>query len=298
MSDFFRRFGGPSACFVLLCAVLLVGFQKPDQSAPCPQSREDLDAVLWMETSAEYYDCTTQAYKTARLALVKALDDPTATAAVEQTGAFANLPPAVILDIDETVLDNSPYQAWLVAHSKHFQLATWTDWVNSRQCKAIPGSVEFTQFANSKQVAVIFLTNRDVAVKQATVDNLRACGFPVDPQGANVLCTNEAEPGTNKKWTSDKIDRRRYLCPKYRILLQFGDQLGDFVSSDTLDPAHRRALAISYARYWGDKWIALPNPTYGRWQNSLLDSPVHLTDGQALEREYSALNVWNHPVPQ
>jgi 5'-nucleotidase (lipoprotein e(P4) family) len=284
-------------CLVPLVALLLLGGDHADPGSNCRHTHEDLDAVLWMETSAEYYDCATQAYKTAKIALLNALGDPNATAAVEQTNPFDKLPPAIILDVDETVLDNSPFQAWLVKYSQPYKAAIWNEWVSAGRSKAIPGAVEFTQFAKDKHVAVFFVTNRDVASKKATVKNLRDCGFPVEAEGANVLCTNETQLGTNTKWTSDKIERRRFLCAKYRILLQFGDQLGDFISSDTLGTADRRQLAKSHASFWGEKWIALPNPTYGRWQLSLLDSPVRLSDVQALEREYGAMNVWNHPAP-
>jgi 5'-nucleotidase (lipoprotein e(P4) family) len=49
----------------------------------------------------------------------------------------------VVLDIDETVLDNSPYQGWLYQNNASYSSLTWENWVNKGIASAHPGVVDF-----------------------------------------------------------------------------------------------------------------------------------------------------------
>src|SRR6185437_11320758 len=146
-------------------------------------------------------------------------------APVEQTGDYQNLPPAIVLDIDETVLDNSLYQVWSMKTGTPFSVPTWNLFCADKVSRAIPGAVEFTKYADSKGVKVFYISNRGVEVEKPTRENMEALGFPIGgPGGGNVdtfLMQNE-KPG----WGSKKGTRRAEIAKDYRIVLEFGDNFG------------------------------------------------------------------------
>ena len=171
--------------------------------------------------------------------LDRALRDRTWTAAIEQKGvAFRVLRPAVIMDIDETILDNSPFEARLLAKGIAYDATLWQDWVAEAKAKPIPGALEFVRYAQARGVAVFYVTNREAAQKPATRSNLATAGFPLRDGVDTLYCRGE-----RPDWGSDKTTRRAEITPHYRILLLFGDDLGDFVSGVNTSVANRRALS-------------------------------------------------------
>lgn len=225
-----------------------------------------LFATLWQQTSAEYRAAVIQAYDEAGEVLPIALADSGWTAAVEQEGGdFSTLPPAVVLDIDETVLDNSPQQARTILAGGSFDPEAWGAWVNEARAPAVPGAREFLALADSLGVAVFYVTNRDQPLEEATRRNLQAAGLPLDPDVDTVLARGEREG-----WGSDKMSRREAIAERYRIVLLVGDDFNDFVSA-RLPREERDRLAERYRDRWGDRWILLPNPVYGSWEGALYE---------------------------
>jgi len=233
-------------------------------------------STRWVQTSAEYTALALQAYALARRQLAQALADSTWTAYPAQADAsdLARRPPAVIMDVDETVLDNSPYQAWLVTTGRSFSPESWARWVRAAQAEPVPGAVAFVQEALRHGVQVFYVTNRTADLEAATRRNLQAVGFPL-PDTLDVILTRGERP----EWaSSDKEPRRALLGRHYRILLQIGDQLGDFVSEPETSTEAWRALVLRHRTWWGTRWIVLPNPQYGAWQrapDSLRTWPGH-----------------------
>src|SRR5512132_187581 len=126
-----------------------------------PPASDLLNAVLWMQRSVEFKASALTAFALARIRLDQALADPSWTGAPkEQAGAYQSLPPAVILDIDETIFDNSGYQAWMVLKGTTFDPKTWNAYVNKMTSLPITGALEFAQYADSKGVKVFYITNR------------------------------------------------------------------------------------------------------------------------------------------
>lgn len=223
-------------------------------------------STRWVQTSAEYTALALQAYELAQRQLAQALVDSTWTAYPAQADAsdLARRPPAVIVDVDETVLDNSPYQAWLVTTGRSFSPESWARWVQAAQAEPVPGAVAFVQEALRRGVQVFYVTNRAADLEAATRRNLQAVGFPLSDT-LDVILTRSERP----EWaSSDKEPRRAFLGQRYRILLQIGDQLGDFVSEPETSTEARRALVLRYRTWWGTRWIVLPNPQYGAWQRA------------------------------
>lgn len=269
---------------------------RPPAAGPAPapppaaetarHTHENLNAVLWMQTGAEYRASALQAYRLARVQLDRALADPAWTAAVEQAGDVAALPPAVILDLDETVIDNSAAAARHIADGTFYSPAAWTAWVEERKARAIPGAVEFLTYAQGKGVTPFYVTNRDHKLEAATRDNLAALGVPLDPARDTVLARYE-----NGWDQSDKGARRKAVAAKFRILLLVGDNFEDFVGGTLTTVDNRVALADRYADYWGAKSIVLPNPTYGSWESAITSGQGPLTDAQTLAVKYRALRT-------
>ncbi|MFO7694432.1 MAG: HAD family acid phosphatase [Vicinamibacterales bacterium] len=237
----------------------------PEPAAAATPAKPVLpDSVVWFRTSVEYRATALQAYRLAALMLDRALADRAWTAALEQTGEFASKPPAVILDVDETVLDNSESEERNILEGAAYNEARWAAWCHERKATPVPGALEFTRAAAAKGIAVFYVTNRDRALEQATRDNLAAYGFPLDAARDTVLTRAE-----RAEWvSSDKSSRRSLVAQDFRILLLVGDDFGDFVAGARGTLAAREKLDAAHAAMWGVKWIALPNPLYGSWKTA------------------------------
>lgn len=233
---------------------------------------DNLNAVAWMQRSAEYREVTRTIYHAASLQLDAALKaaDRDALAKDERKNPAKGLPPAVILDVDETVLDNSPYQARLIRNGKDFDDLTWDQWVAEKKAKAVPGALEFTQAAAKKGITVLYISNRATHLKDATLANLKALDFPVKDDsvflGLGTFVKDCEQNG------SEKLCRRMHAAQSYRVLMQFGDQLGDFVQVISNAPEARDALATQYDSWFGNRWFMLPNPSYGSWEPALFNN--------------------------
>jgi 5'-nucleotidase (lipoprotein e(P4) family) len=257
--------------FVLPIVVVLAGCgpRTPPAVAPAPSTstrvmrdtHEDLHAVLWMQTAAEYRALTSAIYGHAGDVLEGALQDRSWTAALEQAGGYGALPPAVILDLDETVFDNSAFQGQLVRDRGFYTEDAWREWVHARRAGAVPGAQEFIRRAERHDVAVFFVSNRAAADEEDTIANLQALGI-------QTTRDELLSPGENG-WTSDKAARREAVARTHRVLMLVGDDLGDFVPVARLSVSDRAALADRYTARWLERWVLLPNPSYGSWSRAL-----------------------------
>jgi acid phosphatase len=244
-------------------------------------AHEFLQSTLWVQHAAEYDATTIQLFQIASNRLIEALADPSWTALPDDPAG--ERPPAVILDVDETVLDNSPYHARMILAGGTYDTESWHQWVMAAAAKPLPGAAEFLQLARAKGVAIFYVTNRREAHEGATRRNLEEVGLPVD-EGDDALLMAE-ESG----WTEDKEARRRYVARTHRVLLLLGDDLNDFVPARKITPAEREALVAQHSGRWGKQWILLPNQSYGSWEGSLL--PGSRTRREQLEEKRRLLDV-------
>ena len=231
------------SCFFLLIALLATLKALPQSSA-----RDYTNAVLWQQTSGEYRALCFQAYNFARLSLKEALWD------------LQNAKPnCVIVDIDETVLDNSPFQGHEIKKGLSYSPADWTAWTNLSKADTVPGALSFLKFAASKNIETFYVSNRDEKDYNATLKNLKAYGFPYADE-AHLMVS---------KGSSDKEPRRKQILEKYNILLLCGDNLSDF--SNVFYRENRNTLETVNGNQllFGTKYIVLPNPMYGDWEKPL-----------------------------
>lgn len=218
-----------------------------------------LMAVLWYQTSAEMRALCYQAFNTARVSL----DDAIAT----HKGTKKM---AVVVDIDETMVDNSPYEAQNVLGNFGYP-ERWGEWIDKASAAAIPGAVEFMKYAVSKGVDVFYISNRKIAEKDATIKNMRALGFPLIDDEHLLL----------RDKTSSKNERRDKVAATHDIVLLIGDNMndfsGDFENKSVID---RFNTTDNNKSEFGKHFIVLPNPMYGDWEGAVLKYNFKQTNEQ------------------
>jgi len=241
-------------------------------------THEQLHSVLWMQGSSEYAASTMQIYSLAKEQFDLGFQNNKWSAAIEQTKDYSNLPPAVILDIDDTVINNSPFQAKLIQENSDFSKKLWKQWVNLAQGQRVPGVIEFLNHVYSEGAEVFFITNRTKDEEPATRQNLERLGIPIGSGHDYVLTKHE-----QTEWKSDKSSRRKFVANTHRIVLLIGDDLGDFVPGTRTNLEERLRMGKKYKSYWGKKWFILPNPAYGSWERALHNFQKGLERDKKLE---------------
>lgn len=231
--------------------------------------------ILWVKHSAEYKAVTAQTYRLALKDLQRLKRDAFWNALTGPTSRPSALPPAVILDIDETVVSNVDFQ---LTFERPFANHKLDDWSSKYQSLAIPGVVSFVDIARSMGVTIFFVTNRPCEPiegnehpcpqEKTTIDDLAEIGISADAD--HVMLSGE-----RPDWGREKQVRREYIAETHRIVMLIGDDLSDFVPCVRKKPAgactipateESRIKALEKTReFWGNGWYILPNPMHGSW---------------------------------
>jgi 5'-nucleotidase (lipoprotein e(P4) family) len=234
---------------------------------PRRQADADMDALLWSTASAEYEVIARQIFYQAQRQLDRQLDKKNESAVLEQLPPFEKLPPAIIVDVDDTLLSNGALHYRLMAEEKAFDNAAWVAWVNEARSRPIAGAAEYVEHASKKGVTVFYISNRDISLLEGTWRNLKQLGFPLEEGRQQLLLLNGSSD-----WGPDKSSRRAHVARQYRILQVVGDGLGDFIGGTaSMSLEEQRHISSEYVDYWGDKWFMLPNPVYGDWEKAILE---------------------------
>lgn len=205
--------------------------------------------ALYQQRAAEYKALCFQAYNIARLRLDQQLQSKPAK------------PLAIITDIDETVLDNSPYFTRLSKEGKVYSDSSWIKWTAEIKCDTIPGAIRFLKYASAKGVTIFYITNRFQQEILPTIKNLRKWQLP-DVDSTHVILMNSTD--------DSKETRRLSVQQNYEVALLIGDSLGDFNNYfDHLNESERSAHTNANANLFGQKFIVLPNAMYGGWEDVL-----------------------------
>jgi len=258
-----------------------------------PVASDMLLATLWTQRAVEYKANALTVFALARIRLDEALADKGWTAApAEQTGDFANLPPAVVIDVDETLLDNSKYQVWMMRANQSFSTRSWNQFCAAQVSTAIPGAVEFTKYADSKGVKVFYVTNRGVETEKDTRENMQKLGFPM---GGNV--DTFLMQGEKPDWTGAKGTRRAVIAKDYRVLLNIGDNFGDFDDRYRTSEADRMKAFEAGQPYWGRQWLMLANPTYGSFDTAPFGHDFKKSRDEQRKAKWDVLEAWTGPAP-
>ncbi|HAN18323.1 MAG TPA: 5'-nucleotidase, lipoprotein e(P4) family [Bacteroidales bacterium] len=226
-------------------------------------------SVLWYQQSAEMKALYYQGFNLAKFKLnEKVVNSGTETKK------------AVVVDIDETMLDNSPTEAKCIETGESFTNENWIKWTSRAQAKALPGAVEFSKYAESMGVDVFYISNRSLDEHENTLKNLQSEGFAF--ADSNHLLLKETD--------SSKKSRREKVSENYEIIILIGDNLGDF--SEIFDKRNQNNgfdLVEQYKNDFGDRFIVLPNPMYGAWEKPIYEFKRDLPEQEKYKLRKSKL---------
>ncbi len=253
--------------------------QQASQNVPPTADNEyQISAILFQQKAAEYRALTFQAFNIAKLRLDADFDK---TNLKQFSKIERKKPRAIVVDIDETVLDNSPAQAYDAKNQIGFNQKGWYEWGEMRKAKAIPGAVEFLNYAAKKGAKVFYVSNRDEVQKQATIDNLTNAGFPDATVETVLLRQND----------SSKEARRNGISEKYRIVILMGDNLDDFsIVFEKKSVVDRFAEVDKLKEMFGANFIVLPNIMYGSWESAIYEYK-RLTDAEKKQKRSASLEL-------
>ena len=256
----------PASLFLAACAA----------EPPAPDPMRD-GGLLWVKHSAEYRATTEQVYATATMDLPRFIQDTTWSVIPGQDDA-ANLPVAVILDVDETVVSNIDFQ---LTFERPFENWKLDDWTRGTAATPVHGVKEFVEAARAEGATVFFVTNRPCEPRdgvddpcpqrQSTIDDIREVGIETDAD--HVFLSEE------RGWNREKSARRNHIAQTHRVIMLIGDDLGDFLPcvrkkpyepcTSTATAADRTAMVEENTHLWGNGWYILPNPMHGSWTSTI-----------------------------
>lgn len=249
-----------SVTILLLAALISISSCCNEHNEHNNKNHENnlLMATFYNYYAAEYQALAYQAFNIGKVRLKEIRnDDP------------GNMNLAVVVDIDETILDNSPYEAKMMLDKNGYSSETWTEWCNLEKAQAVPGAVEFLKYADSLEFNIFYITNRKKKfVEESTIENVRKMGFPQVTEDRFLLRDGER----------NKENRRKAVSENYEIVLLAGDNLGDFYEDSGIF-SEREKLMISNKDHFGSRFIVLPNAMYGEWVSSIgLSGNEHTID--------------------
>lgn len=216
------------------------------------QAETETMGLLWMRTSAEYRALAYQGYNVAMNLVKMAVTDP----------SHQRKPLAIVLDADETVVDNTKLMGESIANGNgRFDAPWWRQAVHQGKSQAMPGAAEFLNEVHKQGVEIFYVSNRYAPVNyDATVQNFKELGFPSVDKDHVLLFEKD----------SDKQPRFDAITKKYNVILYMGDNAGDFpIGTKGKTLAERNAIIDEHKEDFGTTFVVFPNPAYGSWVSAL-----------------------------
>jgi 5'-nucleotidase (lipoprotein e(P4) family) len=266
-----------SAACLLGSVVIIALFTHCVSASPNAENSNDLlnynhdllMGILWQQNSGEYSALCYQAFNAGKryIASLPARENA-----------------AVVFDIDETVLDNSKYAAWMVVTGNPWGNDTWAAWCNAMEADAIPGSLDFARYLEERGIALFYVSNRPATVMENTIANLQNLGFPFADTDHVFL----------QEDTSDKNPRlERIRSAGYDIVLLAGDSLEDFDSATRRwTNQERREWADSAIETFGTYRIVLPNAVYGTFESAVTPNYYSLSPEEKARARQNVITAW------
>ncbi len=244
---------------------------KPLTSKPNPSQPKQ--GIIWVDSAAEYEALSLQAYASATRHLDRLIADENWTA-LPGLQARPELPTAIILDVDETAISNVNFQLQLEGSFSH---EAFDKWHQNNPAGRMPGAPEFIQSARDKGVEIFFITNRPCHERDfapgpcpqeaITLQDLAEAGIETDIDHLMLV-------GEQDGWSREKRFRQYDVAETHRVIMLFGDDLGDFLPCVRAKPVapctaatakDRSRMTLQHKEYWGAGWYILPNPMHGSW---------------------------------
>lgn len=241
------------------------------------ENEYQVGAVLFQQKAAEYRALTYQAFNLAQMQL-----DADKKLSKRLPRSERKKPRAIVIDIDETALDNSPAQAKLIKENEAFTIESFFDWKKAMKAKPVPGALEFLKYAKSKGIDIYYVSNVPNSFKEVTIEGLKLLGFP-DADGEHVMLITDK---------SSKEPRRQKVAETHRIVMLIGDSLNDLSVVFEGKSVEDRFAEVDKARQlWGTKYIVIPNPTYGAWESAIYEGK-RLSDIEKKAKRHEALETY------
>lgn len=260
--------------WVLAVVCLAGGFaqQTPAQQTQADSTTYLEGAVLWQQSSGERRALSYQTFALARMMLDRDL----------RMNRRSKMKRAIIVDVDETILDNSAFQASSAKNNRPYTPQLWTEWCNRAEAIAVPGAVEFLRYATSRGVRVFYVSNRKQIEREGTATNLKKVGFPEVTEQTLLVRTDPK--------SSSKEPRRVSISSRYHVVLLMGDDLNDFsdVFENSKTVSSRNDSTERYKQQFGTRFIVLPNPIYGHWEDAIYGEG-RLTEAEKAKKRREAL---------
>lgn len=236
---------------------------------------ENVMSFSWINTSAEYRALCYQAYNAVKTQVDNAVKNRNRK----------DKPLAIVLDVDETVLLNTPHHSSAVGMGKEYKRQSWVDWCNAAIASAMPGAVDCLQYVDSKGVEIFYVSNRhDDTELEGTIKNFEKLGFPQADRKHMLFKTT----------TSYKQPRFDEVTKNYNVILYMGDNAGDFpLETYGKLTDERNAIIDENQNNFGTKFIAFPNPTYGAWEEALAQNYKKLPVSEQISARINSLNPWS-----
>lgn len=237
--------------------------QKKDEVEISDVVKGNVLAALWQQNSGEVNALRYEAYNSGKKYVDELVKESTPK------------PYAVTLDIDETIVDNSPHAGYEIKHNEFFTMDNFDEWVQMADATAIDGAKDFTDYAKSKGFEVFYVSNRGEAKElDATIKNMKKLGFVNSDKEHILLKTDE----------SDKEGRWNKIKENYNLAIYCGDNLGDFPDGYyNKSNEQRREIVEKEAKFFGTKYIVLPNATYGDFENAAYGYDFNKSPKEKLE---------------
>jgi len=212
---------------IFLCSALLFGQTKLPND------------IRWVRESQEYAALCRQTYQMAWESLKSDLRSST-------------IPTAIVMDLDETVLDNSQYEVENFIKNEHFTMETWADWVNRAEAGVVPGAKAFIDSVRTlKNIRLIFISNRMAVRTGVTIENMKVLEL-FDPADIYLLARDSADKKPVRREEVFTGTGRMKDAGAFIVAAWFGDAIGDFPAEKN-DPD------------FGHSWFVISNPMYGKW---------------------------------
>ena len=245
--------------FSMSCVAPRVSITNNNSNSSNPIVDGKLFSTAWQQRSAEYRALCYQAFNIAKLRIDQF-----------DSKNFPK-PKAIMTDIDETILNNSPYEVHQLLQGKDYDDASWNAWTSMANADTMPGALHFLQYASAQGVEIFYVTNRNESERVGTLKNLQKFNFP----------NADVEHLLLKGKTSSKEDRKKSIGENYSIVLLMGDNMNDFsFLFENKNPDERAIVADNFSADFGERFIVLPNPVYGDWEFSLYHYNYSLTPAQ------------------
>lgn len=216
------------------------------------QAETETMGLLWMRTSAEYRALAYQGYNVAMNAVKMAVTDP----------SHQRKPLAIVLDADETVVDNTKLMGESIVNGNgRFDAPWWRQAVHQGKSQAMPGAVEFLNEVHKQGVEIFYVSNRYAPVNlDVTIQNFKELGFPSVDKDHVLLFEKD----------SDKQPRFDMIAKKYYVIVYMGDNAGDFpIGTKGKTLAERNSIIDAHKEDFGTTFVVFPNPAYGSWVSAL-----------------------------